>query len=436
MLRPRTLRRTTRLAISVATLLAAVGAVPVSAQTSGPAPVVKPIVFPVDGAVTYTDTFGAPRSGHTHEGQDLMGKKMLPLLAAVDGTVYRVKYDNTIGNSVTIKAADGWTYHYIHVNNDTPGTDDGKATRAQAFPAAIVTGAQVTKGQVVGYLGDSGNAESTGSHLHFEIRQPAAAGSYQGTAINAYASLQQATRATSSSSSRPARWDLRSTATAGAAEEQFSFGQQLGDRALLCDWDGDGVDEAVIYRAGTWHLRDGTSTGATVRQVAFGTVEDTPLCADLDGDAGDEPVLFRTGTWTVRGGFGTADPVAWTARYGVVGGDQPVLGDWDGDGLADLGIHRAGIWHVRTTGKATGTTRATFPYGAQAGDRPVAGDWDGDGDDDAGIYRGGQWHVRTSAEPGGSTTATFTFGATGDQPVVGHGSDPVQPGIGIYRPKT
>lgn len=429
MLRLRTLRRTTLLATVATALLGASG---LAAAASGPAPVVKPIVFPVDGAVTYTDTFGAPRSGgRTHEGQDLMGKKMLPLLAAVDGTVYRVKYDNTIGSSLTIKAADGWTYHYIHVNNDTPGTDDGQATRAQAFPADIVTGAQVSKGQVVAYMGDSGNAESAGSHLHFEIRQPAAPGSYQGTAINPYPSLQQATHWNQTS-----RWDLRRTATAGPSEEQFTYGLQTGDRGLLCDWDGDGADEVVIYRAGTWHLRDGTKSGATARQVVFGTASDTPLCADLDGDAGDEPVLFSTGTWTVRAGFGASDPVAWTVRYGVQAGDQPVLGDWDGDGDADLGIHRPRTWHVRSTGTVAGATTATFTYGMQAGDRPVAGDWDGDGDEDAGIYRGGQWHLRSSARASGATTATFTFGTAGNQPVVGHGTDPVRPGIGVFRPKT
>ena len=92
-----------------------------------------------DGKVTYTDTFEAPRSGHTHEGQDLMGAKMMRLVSAVDGTVHRLVFNNATGNSITIKAADGWTYHYIHVNNDRPGTDDGQAARSQAFPNHIVT---------------------------------------------------------------------------------------------------------------------------------------------------------------------------------------------------------------------------------------------------------------------------------------------------------
>ena len=189
MLSSRIFRRTSVLAF------VALGAL----TASGCGPVVKPIAFPVDGPVTYTNTFGACRGTaceRTHEGQDLMGRKMLPLLAAVDGVVHRVSFNNLVGNSVVLKDADGWTYHYIHVNNDTPGTDDAKATRDQAFPPNIVVGATVVKGQVVGYVGDSGNAESTGSHLHFEIREPAAPGTWTGVAIDAYESLLQATKMT------------------------------------------------------------------------------------------------------------------------------------------------------------------------------------------------------------------------------------------------
>jgi Peptidase family M23 len=425
MRQPHTLRRTL-LAVVAALLLGPLAAAPASAG-----PVVKPIVFPVDGPVTYTDTFGAPRSGHTHEGQDLMGRKMLPLLAAVDGVVHRIKFNNATGNSLVIRAADGWTYHYIHVNNDRPGTDDGQATRAQAFPDRIVLGAQVRRGEVVGFLGDSGNAESAGAHLHFEIRQPPAPGTYTGAPINPYESLRQAVGA----STTPG-WELRWATTAGAADHRFSYGSQPGDRALLCDWNGDGADDPVIYRSGTWHLRGGVQTAGTASQVAFGTSTDTPLCGDVDGDGTDEPVLFRAGTWTVRDGFGAADPVAFTVRYGVVTGDQPVFGDWDGDHDDDLGIHRSGHWHLRSTGTPAGVSVTTFPYGAQPGDKPVSGDWDGDGDDDPAIFRVGQWHLRSNAQPGGVTATSFRFGASSGQPVTGHGDEPLAQGVGTFLPVT
>ena len=141
------------------------------------AAVVKPIVFPVDGPVTYTDTSGRLAPATPTRARTSWAGRCFPSSRPSTAPSYRVKFDNLSagGNSVTIKGADGWTYHYIHVNNDRPGTDDGQATRAQAFPAAIVEGATVTKGQVVAYMGDSGNAEGTAPHLHFEIRQPAAA---------------------------------------------------------------------------------------------------------------------------------------------------------------------------------------------------------------------------------------------------------------------
>ena len=425
-------RRTTRLLVA---LLAAVALVPADPGGAAEA-VVKDIAFPVDGKVTYSDTHGAPRSGgRTHEGQDLMGAKMTRLVAAVSGVVHRLKFDNLSagGNSVVIKADDGWTYHYIHVNNDTPGTDDGQALREHAFPPDIVEGARVTRGQLVGYLGDSGNAESTAPHLHFEIREPAPPGAYVGPAINAYPSLKAAEDGIITTS----RWYLRRTADTGPAEEELTYGMQVGDRGLLCDWDGDEVDELVVYRQGVWHLKDGTLTGTTARQIVFGAPSDVPLCGDLDGDGQDQPVVFGSGgRWTVRSGFGADDPAAWTTRYGLQPGDRPVLGDWDGDGREDLAIFRAPEWHVRSTALPAGSTVARFRYGMQPGDLPVAGDWDGDGRDDAGIYRGREWHLRRSAAVGDTTASTVHFGPGGGQPVTGYGADPVRPGIGVFQART
>lgn len=150
---------------------------------------VRPLTFPVDGAVHFVDTFGAPRSGgRTHQGIDLMGAKMTPLVAAADGTVTALRHDSSglSGNSLTITDAEGWRYVYIHINNDTPGTDDGANLREHAFAPDIVKGTDVVAGQHVAYLGDSGNAEDAGAHLHFELHAP------DGTVVNPYASLRAA----------------------------------------------------------------------------------------------------------------------------------------------------------------------------------------------------------------------------------------------------
>ena len=142
--------------------------------------VVVPMVFPVAGTTHFTDTFLACRGtgcSRRHMGQDLMGAKMTPLVAAFDGVITSVKRETSIGggNYVTLSAdhgrAAGWTAVYIHVNNDTPGTDDGRGTKAWSFPAGIVPGARVLAGQLIGWRGDSGDAESTGPHLHFELHK-------------------------------------------------------------------------------------------------------------------------------------------------------------------------------------------------------------------------------------------------------------------------
>jgi putative cell wall-binding protein len=153
----------------------AASAVPVpraaAADTSGD---VHDIVFPVVGEVSYTDTFGAPRAGgRSHEGQDLLGRKMQQLVAADSGTIRNLVWpEGSYGNYLQIVADDGFVYSYVHINNDTPGTDDGNASRADVYADGIENGARVERGQLVAYLGDSGNAESTQPHLHFEMHRP------------------------------------------------------------------------------------------------------------------------------------------------------------------------------------------------------------------------------------------------------------------------
>lgn len=182
--------------------LPTVGATPRVARDFGYPPpdktgrFVKSIVFPVAGKVWWTDTFGACRDGcrRHHEGQDLFGKKGLKLLAAVSGTIVALHHSRT-GNSLQLRSdADGWYYSYLHINNDSPGTDDGHNAYRQAFAPHIALGSHVRRGQFIAYLGDSGNAETTSPHCHFEIRKPAS-GVWHSQAVNAAFSLRRAAKA-------------------------------------------------------------------------------------------------------------------------------------------------------------------------------------------------------------------------------------------------
>lgn len=135
------------------------------------------IIFPVVGPVSYLDTWGACRGvrcSRGHKGVDIFGHKLAPLVAAADGVITSDRRSGmTIsGNTVIIRGDDGWRYLYIHLNNDAPGTDDGSNPQGWIIPNRLRVGDRVKAGDVIGYLGDSGNAESTPAHVHFEIHEP------------------------------------------------------------------------------------------------------------------------------------------------------------------------------------------------------------------------------------------------------------------------
>lgn len=133
------------------------------------------ITFPsVPGEVTFGDWYDAGRSGgRAHKATDIMGPKLTPVFAAMGGEVVRIGFNTSMsGNYITIAGDDGRTYSYVHLNNDSPGTDDGLAPREQAFAPGLEVGAEVTRGQHIGWIGDSGNAEGTPSHVHFSIADP------------------------------------------------------------------------------------------------------------------------------------------------------------------------------------------------------------------------------------------------------------------------
>ena len=152
----------------------------------------KRIVFPVVGQTYFYSGFGGCRDNCTreHHGIDIMTWewKGLPVVAATAGTVTAVTYDEgNAGCSVRIKDRYRWETRYFHLNNDVPGTDEV----GHPCPApGIEVGVEVEAGQLIGYIGDSGNAENTPAHLHFELRMP------NGHPVDPYKSLKAAERVT------------------------------------------------------------------------------------------------------------------------------------------------------------------------------------------------------------------------------------------------
>ncbi len=150
---------------------------------------VRPIEFPVLGPVVGFDDWGACRDACTrfHIGNDLIGVRLQPLVAAVDGTVTKIS-TGANGTSICLRIvdADDWSYIYCHLNDDTPGTEDNVFPADWRSPFTIAVGTEVNAGDVIGFMGDSGNARLSVPHLHFEIRDP------ENLPVNPWWSLQAA----------------------------------------------------------------------------------------------------------------------------------------------------------------------------------------------------------------------------------------------------
>jgi murein DD-endopeptidase MepM/ murein hydrolase activator NlpD len=114
-----------------------------------------------------------------------MAPKLTPVYAAAAGTVTRIDTSGSGGRYLEIDHGAGWSTRYMHLNNDDPGTDNGSADWALTLVAGLVVGSPVRAGQQIAYVGDSGNAEWTGSHTHFEL-------AFEGRAINPYEYLKVA----------------------------------------------------------------------------------------------------------------------------------------------------------------------------------------------------------------------------------------------------
>ena len=126
-------------------------------------------VFPVVGKYQYTDDFGAPRHQGPHQGIDIMADRNTPLVAVADAVVSRLSRveDGLGGIYVWLRRADGVEFYYAHMDSIATG---------------LAEGSKVTAGQVIGAVGNTGDARYGATHCHFEIR-------LNGTPIDPYPHL-------------------------------------------------------------------------------------------------------------------------------------------------------------------------------------------------------------------------------------------------------
>lgn len=117
--------------------------------------VITGFVFPVADPHTFSSTFGAPRSGgRSHEGNDIFAPMGTPLLASERGVIGNMGTGTLGGIKLWVYGESGTRYYYAHLI---------------AYADGITDGTPVEAGQVIGYVGNTGNAISTPPHLHYEI---------------------------------------------------------------------------------------------------------------------------------------------------------------------------------------------------------------------------------------------------------------------------
>ena len=138
------------------------------------APASKPrLGMPVSGVRSekLVDTFNESRGGHKHEALDILAPRGTPVLAAADGSV--VKLFNSKQGGLTVYEFDPtgtWCYYYAHLDHYAPALREGMTVR---------------QGDVLGYVGSTGDASPDAPHLHFALfRLGPEKQWWKGTAVN------------------------------------------------------------------------------------------------------------------------------------------------------------------------------------------------------------------------------------------------------------
>jgi murein DD-endopeptidase MepM/ murein hydrolase activator NlpD len=133
----------------------------ITTTTKPPAP--PPVVTsgktcPINAATSFTDSWGAPRSGgRLHKGVDMIAARGAPLVAIESGVITRTSNSSLGGISIYLSGESGNRYYYAHLD---------------ALAAGVGGGMTVSVGDLVGYNGSSGNASYSAPHLHFQYAPP------------------------------------------------------------------------------------------------------------------------------------------------------------------------------------------------------------------------------------------------------------------------
>lgn len=148
-------------ATSTTTTTTTVSTTTTTAPPGPPAP--PPVVTdgktcPVNAATSFSDSWGAPRSGgRTHKGVDMMAVRNAPHAAIESGIITRTSSSSLGGISIYMTGESGSNYYYAHL---------------ESLASGVRSGLRVTVGDTIGFNGSSGNAPDYLPHLHFQYAPP------------------------------------------------------------------------------------------------------------------------------------------------------------------------------------------------------------------------------------------------------------------------
>jgi peptidoglycan LD-endopeptidase LytH len=139
------------------------------------------LLLPVAGVAAreVRDSYAAARGDRQHLALDIMAPHGTPVLAAADGRIWKLRSNNLGGTTIyAVDREERFVFYYAHL---------------QGYRDGLAEGTKLAKGDVIGYVGSTGNASRTAPHLHFQLSRMAPDRKWwTGTPLNPWPLLQEA----------------------------------------------------------------------------------------------------------------------------------------------------------------------------------------------------------------------------------------------------
>jgi murein DD-endopeptidase MepM/ murein hydrolase activator NlpD len=272
-----------------------------------------PYVFPVVGVTSFSDTWGAARATVAwHHGVDIFAPFGAPVVAVADGTVFSVGWNTVGGRRLWLRDREGNYFYYAHLS---------------AFSTAAVDGAYVRAGTVVGYVGNTGDAEGTPYHLHFEIHPVSLLSLGYDGAVNPFSYVSSWRRLASAFEAHLVAGSSAAAPAAGAILIGFtdiSSADGLSPEPLERSFEDPAVAEALAAEAAR-------SAAAPSVTIAPPREDEARIARTLDSEA-TRPARYAASVWDALADCESGGDWGTNTGNGFVGGLQFLPQTWQGHG--------------------------------------------------------------------------------------------------------